>query len=125
MDHLDSNHLILGPVQTQQIEEFREALQLCKSDTEKYQLCVNTRDHLLEQYNGVELLITAFKHIMSSERDEYKQRKAGSRRTEETDTEQWKRFIGVATSGLSMISTCLPPLKSVSRSWGQDQIQYY
>jgi hypothetical protein len=62
---------------------------------------------------------------MSSECDEYKRRKSGSNRREEADTEQWDRFIGVAISGTSVILACLSPLRSVSRSWGQDKIQHY
>ena len=50
--------------------------------------------------------------IGCSKYKEYKENK--SKRTEETDVEQWDHFIGVATTGLDVRSKCLLPLKEVS-----------
>jgi hypothetical protein len=112
---LDDDDLVLSTDQAEQIRNFREELRLCASDTDKFHLCVQRRNHLLDQHTRLEFLIAALERIMCvgcSKYKEYKENK--SKRTEETDAEQWDRFIGVATTRSDVRSKCLPPLKEVS-----------
>ena len=98
MDTLDDSYLIVNHTQAEQVEKFRVDLRQCETDTQRFHLCIEARNHLLEKHTKVGLLISAFEQVMFSECVKYKQTKERPRRTDETDTEQWERFIGVAAS---------------------------
>jgi len=117
------DHLVLPDDQLKQIEKFRENVRRCGTDTEKYALCEQLRDKLLDQHASLELLIAAADRVMCAECPEYKTRKK-SIQLKRSDTEkaaEWERFFGFAVEG----SKRLAPLKTVGRIWGWDKVQHY
>ncbi|KAK3935361.1 hypothetical protein QBC46DRAFT_367640 [Diplogelasinospora grovesii] len=115
-----------------QVDRFRYELRR-ETGTERYDLCVQKRDELLDQHTGLQILIAACEHVMSTECPEYRQRKQTKDRdtsqplpaSKEDDVARWHRFLGVATDGSRMKSECLTALKEVVRCWGRDIVQHY
>ncbi|KAH7021585.1 uncharacterized protein B0I36DRAFT_334812 [Microdochium trichocladiopsis] len=125
----DDDAIILAPDQATQVDRFREELRICETDAQRYELCVQKRDELLDRHAGVQILVAACEHVMSAECPEYRRRKQTKNRdstqpspvNQEDDAAQWDRFFGVATDG----SKRLTPLKEVVRCWGRDVVQHY
>ncbi len=105
----------------------RDEIRACKTDPERYALCTQIRDELLEQNIGVQLLAAACDHVMSTHCVEYNDWKVARdrRSTEPTKPDEnvvgWDRFLGVAKRGLKIKSQCLP----VADCWGDDIVQHY
>jgi hypothetical protein len=125
---LEDDFLVLDRDQLQQVQLFRDNIGACQTDDEKYDLCVNTRDDLLAQPTGLELLVAAYRHIMLVECAGYEKWKAraakSKRRTKrqqdaEDDAALWERFVGVVQSGSTIKVQCLRALKTVSRFWDE------
>ena len=123
--------LVLSLDQARQINQFRAQIRLCESDTEKYELCAQTRDDVLERHTEVQLLVAAYEHIIVDECVGYKEwkekRGEGQRLPIKTreDAVKWERFVDVARGGSEVKSRCIGPLKTVSRYWGADFVQHY
>ncbi|KAK3364015.1 hypothetical protein B0T25DRAFT_57010 [Lasiosphaeria hispida] len=122
--------IVLAPDQASQVELFREELRLCSTDTQRYDLCVQKRDELLDQHTGLQILVAACEQVMSTECPEYRRRKQTKKNRDSTqpaptnkeeDSAQWDRFLGVATDGSKRLSA----LKEVVRCWGRDVVQHY
>jgi len=123
--------IVLAPDQASQVDRFREELRLCETDTQRYDLCVQKRDELLDQHTGLQILVAACEHVMSTECPEYRRRKQTKSRdstqppppptNKEDDAAQWDRFFGVAIDGSKRLSA----LKEVVRCWGRDVVQHY
>ncbi|KAK4143587.1 uncharacterized protein C8A04DRAFT_12237 [Dichotomopilus funicola] len=82
----------------------REEFRLCETDTQRYDLCVQKRDELLDQQTRLQTLAAACERVMSSECPEYGRRKKAKSQDSATD--------GSA-------------LKEVVRCWGRDVVQHY
>ncbi|KJF60667.1 uncharacterized protein CIMG_13116 [Coccidioides immitis RS] len=70
-------------------------------------------DDLAQNHGKLEMLIGDYAHIMNTERKEYRNRKELRRissKNDETDQDQWNRFIGVAASGQEQLKKCLSAL---------------
>ncbi|KAL8379117.1 hypothetical protein RB599_008781 [Gaeumannomyces hyphopodioides] len=123
--------LVLSLDQTRQINQFRTQIRLCETDAEKYKLCAQTRNDVLERHTEVQFLVAAYKHIIVDECIGYKEWKEkggeGQRLPIKTreDAAKWERFIDVARSGSKVKSRCIGPLKTVNRYWGANFIQHY
>ncbi|KAK0716737.1 hypothetical protein B0T26DRAFT_647275, partial [Lasiosphaeria miniovina] len=125
----DDDAIVLAPDQASQVDRFREDLRLCETDTQRYGLCVQKRDELLDQHSGLQVLVAACEHVMSTECPEYRRRKQTKNRdstpplptNKDDDAAQWDRFLGVATDGSKHLSA----LKEVVRCWGRDIVQHY
>jgi hypothetical protein len=117
--------LLLSPDHIQRVAQFRDKIRR-KTKLEKYGLCVQVRDDLLEQHTGVQLLIAACEHVMLTHCTEYKGLKEANAKpsTKQPDPE-WDRFLAVAEDSLELRSRCLSALKTVARHWGQDVVRYY
>ncbi|KAK3901961.1 hypothetical protein C8A05DRAFT_15915 [Staphylotrichum tortipilum] len=124
---LDDDSLTLTPEQASQADRFRDELRACGTDTARYELCVQKRDELLDRQTGLQLLVATCEQIMSAECPTYQQQKQtrGRKSSEEDDTAQWHRFLGLAREGDDMKSSCLSALKKVARCWGPHIIQHY
>jgi len=124
---LDDDSFNLTPEQASRADRFREELRACETDSERYDLCAQKRDELLDRHAGLQLLVSSYERIMSIECPTYRQRKQTSRRgsSNEGDVEQWRRFIGLAGEGDGIKSACLSALKEVARCWGRQVIQHY
>lgn len=124
---LDDNSFNLTPEQASRADRFREELRACETDSERYDLCAEKRDELLDRHAGLQLLVSSYERIMSIECPTYRQRKQtrGRGSGNEGDVEQWRRFIGLAEEGDGIKSACLSALKEVARCWGQQVIQHY
>jgi hypothetical protein len=117
IDNLDIKNTVLSSIQTKAVKKFFKDLRLCGTDSEKFQLCIDKRNHLLDQYTRLGILITAFERVMSAECEEYNHHKQSTKkaplgnleRTEKTDAAQWERFTGVARDGSEAISELLSP----------------
>lgn len=114
------------------VEEFRQDIRLCETDTEKFDKCVQKRDELLEENDRLVLRLAAFDHVMSAECALYKGRKERTRprsnrprTTQEDGSAKWDRFVGVAADGFDRIPKLLPPLRAISLQWGKDFVQHY
>ncbi|EJT67988.1 hypothetical protein GGTG_14435, partial [Gaeumannomyces tritici R3-111a-1] len=59
--------LVLSLDQARQINQFRIQIRLCETDTEKYKVCTQTRDDVLERRTEVQLLVSAYEHIIMDE----------------------------------------------------------
>ncbi|OIW30048.1 hypothetical protein CONLIGDRAFT_576487 [Coniochaeta ligniaria NRRL 30616] len=125
----DDDAIVLAPEQASQVDRFREELRLCEADTQRYDLCVQKRDELLNRHTGLQILVAGCEHVMSSECPEYRRRKQTTNRdstqpppaNQEDDAAQWNRFFGVAIDGSKRLSA----LKEVVRCWGRDVVQHY
>ncbi|KAK4139194.1 uncharacterized protein C8A04DRAFT_16078 [Dichotomopilus funicola] len=124
---LDDESFTLPPEQASQTNRFREELRTCETDMERYELCVQKRDELLNRHAGLQLLISTCELIMSTECPTYQRRKRARRGDsgQEDDAEQWHRFLGLATEGDRIKSNCLSALKEVARCWGRQVTQHY
>ncbi|EJT69136.1 hypothetical protein GGTG_13245 [Gaeumannomyces tritici R3-111a-1] len=117
--------------QARQINQFRTQIRLCETDTEKYELCAQTRNDVLEWHTEVQLLVAAYEHIIVDECAEYKEwkekRGEGQRLPIKTreDAAKWERFVDVAQGGSEVKSGCIGPLKTVGRYWGAVFVQNY
>ncbi|KAK3375809.1 hypothetical protein B0T24DRAFT_523517 [Lasiosphaeria ovina] len=128
-DEIDEDLIVLSPNHLQRVAQFRNKICLYKTDTEKYELCLQIRDDLLNEHTGVQLLVAACEHVMFTQCAEYKDWKE-SRDTppaepNEADLVEWDRFLSVAKDGLEIKSKCVTALKTVARYWGQDVVQHY
>jgi len=124
--------LLLTPNEAKLIEKFRRNIRLCKSDSERYDKCMQKRDELLEQNDKLVLLLAAFEQVMLVECVRYEERKKHIRQptrqprmTQEDGAAKWDRFVGIASIGSDAIPKLLPPLKVVSLRWGKDFVQHY
>lgn len=124
--------LLLTSYEAKRIETFRRDIRLCKTDTEKYDKCIQKRDELLEESDKLVLRLAAFENVMSLECVSYKGRKERARplsnrprMTEEDGAAKWDQFVGIAAVGSDAISKLLPPLKVISVQWGKDFVQHY
>lgn len=125
----DDDAIVLAPDQASHVDRFREELRLCETDTQRYDLCVQKRDELLDQHTGLQILVAACERVMSTECPEYRRRRQTKKRdstqspltNKEDDAAQWDRFLGVATDGSKRLSA----LKEVVRCWGRDVVQHY
>ena len=117
------SYLLLRDDQLRQIEQFREDARRCGSDSERFALCEQLRDELLDQHASLELLIAAADGVMCAECPEYKTQKENIRlkRSHTEKAAEWERFFGFAVEG----SKCLAPLKTVCRIWGREKVQHY
>jgi hypothetical protein len=104
--------------QAKLIEKFHQDVRLCNTDTEKFEMCVQKQDELLEGNDRLAFLLATLDHVMSVGCAKFRQtkesiRRSGSRprRTQENDTAKWERFIGVATERPDTIHKLLAPLK--------------
>jgi len=103
----DDDAIVLAPDQDTQVDRFREELRICETDAQRYELCVQKRDELLDQYAGVQVLVAACEQVMSVECPEYRRRRQTKSRdstqppstNKEDDAALWDRFFGVATDG--------------------------
>ncbi|KAL8299207.1 hypothetical protein RB594_003659 [Gaeumannomyces avenae] len=128
---LGDDLLVLSLDQARQINQFRTQIRLCETDTEKYELCAQTRDDVLERHTEVQLLVAAYEHIIVDECVGYKEwkEKGGEGqglpiKTRE-DAAKWERFVDVARGGSEVKSRCIGPLKTVNRYWGANFVQHY
>ncbi|KAK4182234.1 ATP synthase subunit alpha [Podospora australis] len=125
----DDDAIVLAPDQATQVNRFREELRICETDAQRYEMCVQKRDELLDRHTGLQVLVAACDHVMSVECPEYRRRKQTKNRdstqplpaNQEDDAAQWNRFFGVATDGFKHLSA----LKEVVRCWGRDIVQHY
>src|SRR6266699_3062867 len=69
---IDDDCIVLSADHVQQVAQFCDEIRLCKTDSEKYELCVRTRNELLNEHTGVQLLAAACEHIMLTQCTEYK-----------------------------------------------------
>ncbi|KAL8366290.1 hypothetical protein RB595_004861 [Gaeumannomyces hyphopodioides] len=128
---LGDDLLVLSLDQARQINQFRAQIRLCETDTEKYELCAQTRDDVLERHTEVQLLVAAYEHIIVDECVGYKEwkekRGEGQRLPIKTreDAAKWEKFIDVARDGSKVKSRCISPLKTVGRYWGAAFVQHY
>lgn len=53
-NEIDDETLVLSPDHVQRVAQFREAPRLCETSTEKYELCLQTRDKLLKEASYIE-----------------------------------------------------------------------
>ncbi|KXX81132.1 ATP synthase subunit alpha [Madurella mycetomatis] len=130
-DEID-DHIVLSPDHVQRVTQFRNEIRLCKTDLEKYELCVRVRDDLLCEHTGVQLLAAACEHVMFTQCAGYKDWKESRDKRpavpigpNEADVAEWNRFLGVAKDGIEIKSKCLSALKTVAHYWGQDIVQHY
>ncbi|KAL8326722.1 hypothetical protein RB597_003168 [Gaeumannomyces tritici] len=128
---LGNDFLVLSLDQARQIDQFRAQTRLCETDTEKYEVCTQIRDDVLERHTEVQLLVSAYEHIIMDEYvgyKEWKEKKGETRRlpikTRE-DAAKWERFADVARGGSEVKSRCIGPLKTVGRYWGAGPVQHY
>lgn len=92
----------------------------------KLQLCKEKRDHLLHSYTAIGIVIAVFDIIMSSECNQYRQKRRGRPKSMAGEYEaEWDHFIGVARAGSRDLSDCMAALKTVSQFWGWDKIKHY
>ena len=124
--------LLLTAHEAKLVEEFRQDIRLCETDTEKFDKCVQKRDELLEESDRLVLRLAAFDHVMSAECALYKGRKERTRprlsqprTTHEDGAAKWDRFVGVAADRFDRIPKLLPPLRAISLQWGKDFVQHY
>lgn len=128
---LDDDFLMLSLDQAQQIDQFRTQIRRCKTDTEKYELCAQARDDVLERHTEMELLVAAYEHIIVDECAEYKEwkekRGEGQRLPIKIreDAAKWEKFVKVARDGSNAKSRRIGPLKTVDQSWGAAFVQHY
>jgi hypothetical protein len=59
--------LLLTAHEAKLVEEFRQDIRLCETDTEKFDRCLQKRDELLEENDRLVLRLAAFDHVMSAE----------------------------------------------------------
>src|SRR5437868_6169738 len=71
--------LLLTAHEAQLVEEFRQDIRLCETDTAKFGKCVQKRDELLEENDKLVLRLAAFEHVMSAECPIYRGRKEHTR----------------------------------------------
>ena len=105
-----------------QIDEFCKRIRISSSDTERFELCEQMRNRLLDRHASLELLIATVDQIMCAECLEYKRRRDYIRqKASDEENEAWRRFIGIAVEG----SKSLGALKTVSRIWGRKIVRHY
>lgn len=56
-NEIDDDPLVLSPDHVQRVVQFREAPRLCKTDTDKYELCLQTRSDLLKEASYITIAI--------------------------------------------------------------------
>ncbi|KAK4194276.1 hypothetical protein QBC40DRAFT_38091 [Triangularia verruculosa] len=123
-DEINDDRLVLSPDHVYRVAQFRHEIQRCKTDPEKYAVCVRMRNELLQEHTGVQLLAAACEHVMSTQCTVYKDWKARNKPPKRAKSE-WDVFLGVATDGQEIKSKCLSALKTVARHWGEDVVQHY
>ncbi|OJD25543.1 hypothetical protein ACJ73_03096 [Blastomyces percursus] len=99
-------------------------------DNERYRLCVEMRDVILQRYYKLASGFDAYERVMETECAQYRWQKQRCQQStvaesERKEIEQWNQFIGVATSGSRQMSRCVHPLTQVSKCWGQEKIEHY
>ncbi len=124
--------LLLTAHEAKLVDEFRQDIRLCESDTEKFDKCVQKRDELLEENDRLVLRMAAFDYVMSAECAFYRGRKERTqprssqpKMTQENGAAKWDRFVGVAAVGSDTIPKLLLPLRAISLQWGKDFVQHY
>lgn len=124
--------LLLTAPEAKLVEKFRQDIRLCKTDTAKFNKCIQKRDELLEGNDRLVLRLAAFERVMSIECLKYRERKERTRPrlnrpmiAQEDGAAKWDRFVGVATVGSNMIHELLLPLRAISLQWGKDFVQHY
>jgi hypothetical protein len=58
-DEVDDGSIILIPDQAQRIGQFRNQIHLSKTDRDRYEICVRTRNEPLNEHTGGQLLVAA------------------------------------------------------------------
>ncbi|KAK4206393.1 hypothetical protein QBC37DRAFT_300890 [Rhypophila decipiens] len=123
--------LVLSLEQARLIDQFRARIRLCETDTERYELCTQTRDDVLRQETEGQLLADAYEHVIVKECIGYKEWKENKAETwtllgkTGEDVTPWESFANVARRGSEVRSKCLGPLRTVSQHWGADFVQHY
>ena len=136
MAHQDSDERFDQYLRTEHAKEFgqiQQGLDRCQTDEERYEFCVQTRDRLMGEHTGFENLIALADSLFDEKCLQYKRRKAAPRKgkdnhakdTRQRDTEEWRRFVGVAATAPIRSSKCLTALKGISRVWGPKVIRQY
>ncbi|KAM7204420.1 hypothetical protein V8F33_001722 [Rhypophila sp. PSN 637] len=126
-----SDFLVLSLAQAQRINEFRDQIRRCTTDTHRYDLCAQARDNVLQRDTEVQLLADAYEQVIEEEcivYKEWKENKAEAWRSlvkTEEDEAQWERFAQVAQGGSDVKSRCIGPLKTVDQYWGADFVRHY
>ncbi|KXX77152.1 hypothetical protein MMYC01_207566 [Madurella mycetomatis] len=124
-DEKTDDLLLLSSDHIQQVAKFRDEIRR-KTKPEKYELCVQVRNDLLEQHTGVQLLIAACEHVMFTHCTEYKDLKEARVKPSAMQSDpEWDRFLDVAEDSHERKSRCLSALKTVARHWGQDVVRHY
>ncbi len=126
-DTADNVLSLLKNDQVERVTQLRDKICARETDPERYELCVQVRDELLQESSEVQLLAAGYDHVMSTHCAKYKDRKLAraTKRTKLNEDTEWDRFLGVAESGLKIKSQCLSPLKTVAACWGEDVVRHY
>lgn len=93
----------------ERVIQLRNKIYARETDPERYELCVQIRDELLQESSEIQLLAAACDHGMSTHCAEYKDRKLvrekqSTKRTKLDGDAEWDRFLGVAERGLRIKS---------------------
>ena len=118
------DYLVLSTDQIRQVNQFRQDLSLCQNDQERYILCKQIRNQILDLHTRIELLTTALDQVMHVECLEYQRQREKiqqRKRSDQKNEAEWRRFLGLAAVG----SKSMVPLKTVCCIWGRDKVQHY
>ena len=124
----NDDDIVLPRQEQATLDRFRENLSLCKSDDEKFEVCIRYRDNMLAENTKLQFLAARIERVMSTECTEFwKKRRFGWKKAKKSDAEaaNWEKFVGIAREGGREIDKCLPYLRTVKNIWGQEIIQHY
>ena len=122
----DDDDIILPPQERAALDKFRNSLQICASDDQKFEVCIRYRDDLLSDYTKLGFLAARMVGIMKSECNKFRTKsRVGWKKSGLSDAEDWEKFVGVAREGSQKLDKCLPPLRTVKGTWGKEIAQHY
>jgi hypothetical protein len=103
---VNDGSIILSPDQAQRIDQFRNQIHLSKTDRERYEIFVRTRNEPLNEHTGGQLLVAACEHVMFTQCTRHKDWKEAvgkstikETRPDRNGTAEWGRFLIVARRG--------------------------
>jgi hypothetical protein len=122
---------VLTSEQLLKIDQFRDEIRRCATDSQRYERCVQIRDDLLKEQTESQYLADICERAIFSQcvryRDWKEARETSGKPSEldEGDVAEWDRFLKVAKAGGDERSKRVSALRKVESCWGHETVQHY
>lgn len=114
-EDIDDFSGFLDEARAARAKQFRDTIRSCKTDDDKYNLCLDKRDKLIEEQDMLEIEFSCYDKIFSCS-NKYKASKM---------QDIWRKFTATASRGSKYQKRIKTELEKVASAWGVERVEYY